>query len=60
MACTVFAPMPTGPAQLDPRQLAGPADEGLEAEPEARRDRATDVGAIGVDQVEVRARAEVR
>ena len=47
------------PPQLDARQLAGAADERLEAEPHARRDRAADVGAIGIHQVEVGARSEV-
>ena len=47
------------PAQLDPRQLAGPTDEGLQAEAEAGSDGAADVGAVGVDDVEVRAGAEV-
>ena len=47
------------PPQLDPRQLARATDEGLEAERHAGRDGAADVGAVGVDEVEVRARAEV-
>ena len=55
----VAADRPVRGAQLDPRQLRGPRGERLEAELEARRDRAADVGAVGGDAVERRRGPEV-
>ena len=45
--------------ELDPRQLARPADESLEAQAHPGSDGSADVCAVGIDEVEVRAGAEV-
>ncbi len=47
------------PPQLDARQLAGPPDQRLQRDAEAGGDGAADVGAVGVDHVEVGAGAQV-
>ena len=47
------------PLQLDPRQLAGIADQRLEREAQPGSDRAADVRPLGAQQVEVGAGAQV-
>ena len=59
IASTVFRPMAARGTRLHPAQGGGSVDQGQLGDPQAGGDRPPDVGAGGIDHVEVRRSAEV-